>query len=212
MFTFSDTRTDALIRVLRAHPEGASLRQIAAQMDPVPEERTLQRWLGKLIGIRLVTRDGGSKNTRYFAGNGRHAMPVKKRTPKAPVVKSTPAPVPEPTPEPSTPPAPKPPRLPPQYRALFDRVAPKIIRLGYVDSDAASELATAACRAWPNATPDQVNAFVLAAQDAFDDLRFASGQSSDELRTGYLRTSAFAKRPADRSRSVSVSGCQRFFT
>jgi hypothetical protein len=71
----------------------------------------------------------------------------------------------------------KPSGLPGDYQAVFDQVAGKIIRLAFVDTDAGSELATAACRQWRAATPDQINDFVLAAQDALDRLDADTAQA-----------------------------------
>jgi hypothetical protein len=161
MFTLDEPHTQQLIATLRANPDGSTFMDIAVSMNPIVPQRTLQRWLSKLVASGQIKRRGGSKNTRYFVGNGRHTLPAKKRKPK-PVVAKPPPPLPAPAPEE--------PNLPPEYRPLFDRIAPKIIRLGFVDTDAGSELAMAACREWRNASPDTVNAFVFAAQDAFDGL------------------------------------------
>jgi hypothetical protein len=155
-----------LMSLLVANASGVTLSEIAAEMQPPMNRRTLQRWLDRLVVVNLVVRRGEARATRYFVGNGRYRMPVKQRVPKPPRVKP-----PEP-PEPPTPPQPvlQPSGLPPEYRAVFDRVAGKIIRLGFVDDTAGSELAMAACREWRGCPPDEVNAFVLAAEDEFDHL------------------------------------------
>lgn len=162
-FSFSDPRTDALIRVLREHPDGATLIQIAARLTPLTPQRTLQRWLAKLVFVGLVARTGSTNQLRYFAGTGRGALPVKKRKPKAPrVAVSPPIAAPRPPEKPS--------RLPPQYRPLFDRLAPKIIRMGYTDDVAIDELCQGFVAEFRGAEVEAMNAFVAAAMDEFDGL------------------------------------------
>jgi hypothetical protein len=168
MFTFADHRTDTLIYFLRAHPEGVTLREIAAQLSPLPPHRTLQRWIAKLVRSGEIERRGGSKYVRYFPGPGRVPLQVKKRTPKPIVPKP-----PEPSPEPS--------RLPSEYQRLFDRLAPKIIRLGYVDDDARSELAMGFCRQFPGVPVDDMNAFLAAAEAEFDALKRATALAKYDL-------------------------------
>jgi hypothetical protein len=162
MFTLSDPRTEVLMNLLGANPCGVTLDEIAAEMRPAISLRTLRRWLRPLLATHLVVRTGAARGTRYYVGNGRFRTPVKKRVPKPPLVR----------PDPPAPPKPglKPSGLPPEYRRVFDQVAGKIIRLGFVDDTARSELAMAACRAWRGCTPEEVNAFVLAAEDEFDQL------------------------------------------
>lgn len=172
-FTFADPRTEELIRVLHEHPDGATLAQIAARLQPIPEERTLQRWLAKLIVVRLVKRRGGSKNTRYFSGTGRVALLVKKRAPK-PTKPAVSPPIVAPKPEAKLPE--KPSHLPPQYRPLFDRLAPKIIRMGYADDVAVDELMQGFTKEFRGADVEIANGFVEAGMLEFDDLDYATAQ------------------------------------
>lgn len=157
-FRFDDSRTEALIRVLRDHPDGATLIQIAARLDPPPLQRTLQRWLSKLVSVGLVTRRGYTNKLRYFAGSGRGAWNVKKRKPKPPVPDKpkvqTPPPEPAPTPVAD--------RwvMRAEFRSVFDKAAPKIIRMGYLDDVAMQVLGEASVAAFGGDDIDFTNEFI----------------------------------------------------
>ncbi len=166
MFTFSEPRTEALIHVLREHPAGADLIDIAVAMDPNLAQRTLQRWLAKLVAAGQIKRRGRARRTRYFAGDGRFALPVKKRVPKP--VESDPVPAPKPAPELPPEPDDYASELPPEFRPLFDRIAPRIIKSCLLDDVAISELAGSALREFGD--EDTMNEFVEAAMAEFDAL------------------------------------------
>jgi hypothetical protein len=165
-FTFAEPRTEQLIRLLQRYPNGATLREIAAGLAPIPPKRTLQYWLSKLVFAGQIKRHGGSKNARYFAGSGRCHLPVKQRKPKPP------PPLPAPKVAPKPPPAPivDDSNLPPEYRPLFDKAAPKIIRMGYTDDVAIDELAHVFVAAFRNADTDSMNDFVALAMTELDSL------------------------------------------
>lgn len=59
-------RAQAIVNALRKHPGGASLEQIASDMNPPPpNRRALQRWLLDLIGQGRVMRTGKARACRY---------------------------------------------------------------------------------------------------------------------------------------------------
>ncbi|MDH4394540.1 MAG: hypothetical protein QE278_02570 [Limnobacter sp.] len=60
------TRAQGILAVLRNHPDGASLEQIASEMQPAPpNRRALQRWLLDLIEQGRVVRTGKARASRY---------------------------------------------------------------------------------------------------------------------------------------------------
>ena len=161
MFTFADPRTSALIDLLRQHPQGVTSIEIAAIMSPPMTPRTLQRSLKKLVFAGLLTRRGSGATVRYFAGPGRVALLVKKRIPK-PIVPPAVPPPPPPVPEQAS-------NLPPKFRRLFDRMAPKIIELGFGDEGAMHDLGYAAVA--ERFSDDDCNDFIIAALNEFDVLQ-----------------------------------------
>lgn len=59
-------RAQAIVKVLRNYPEGASLEQISSDMNPPPpNRRALQRWLLELIEQGRVIRTGKARACRY---------------------------------------------------------------------------------------------------------------------------------------------------
>lgn len=60
------TRAQGILAVLRNHSDGASLEQIASEMQPAPpNRRALQRWLLDLIEQGRVVRTGKARASRY---------------------------------------------------------------------------------------------------------------------------------------------------
>jgi hypothetical protein len=155
-------------QVLRMRRKGFSWRQIATQMCQAPINE-------KVTALQLKRVFGGKVPRSKAPAKPRKTKVKKKPLPRLVLDRATGLPI---TPvAPDSAPEAKPSGLPGDYQAVFDQVAGKIIRLAFVDTDAGSELATAACRQWRAATPDQVNDFVLAAQDALDRLDADTAQA-----------------------------------
>ena len=56
---------EAIIRGVRAHPEGATLLQIGAALGNPPPLRNLQRWVSVLVDQRRLVRIGATSSVRY---------------------------------------------------------------------------------------------------------------------------------------------------
>jgi hypothetical protein len=155
-------------QVLKMRRKGFSWQQIATQMSEAPINE-------KVRAIQLKRVFGGAVARSKAPTKPRKLKVKKKPLPRLVLDRATGLPI-TPPPTDSAPEA-QPSALPDAHQSMFDQVAGKIIRLAFVDTDAGSELATAACRQWRAATPDQINNFVVAAQDSLDRLDAGTAQA-----------------------------------
>jgi hypothetical protein len=63
------SQLEAIVAGLSKRPEGATLIEIAARLNPAPSLRNVQRWLGTLLKQNRIVREGATNATRYKLAN-----------------------------------------------------------------------------------------------------------------------------------------------
>lgn len=59
------SRLEAIVDAVGKRPQGATLVQIAASLEPLPAMRNVQRWVGALVRQKRIVREGSTNATVY---------------------------------------------------------------------------------------------------------------------------------------------------